>query len=337
MSFTQSNSSSLVADTATETEKRVRRRREDNRKSSLARYPRIDNEVSATAAAVASSNCPMVAPEEHRLRAMNYVDTFVRRCLLPTNKDAALPFSDIVEAYEYWCEQEGVTQRQNTFELRASLTRVLGFTSAAVRLNKDGFRVEHEDDGPQRCLIIPPKGPVTEAFLELHTIGSAVGCNSYRDLNDLEVGRMPVTDDLLYLYYNVRQQDQQGKHNSRLDNLYEPAHVLTINDDDDWDDRVLKGTCVLVRHGSCAVTKLPTSWTTDNWRELAERVRRTAVAKEKETERQQRSRAVPVIRGPVGVGSQAHARLMLSIPTMLRSRLSRDASSLVFGSSEDRV
>jgi hypothetical protein len=113
---------------------------------------------------------------------------------------------------------------------------------------------------------------------------------------------MPVTDDLLYLYYNVRQQDQRGEHNSRLDNLYEPAHVLTINDDDDWDDRVLKGTCVLVRHGSCAVTKLPTSWTTDNWRELAERVRGTAVAKEKENERQRRSRAVPFT---VGVGNQA--------------------------------
>ncbi len=308
MSFTQSNSSSLVAGTATETEKRVRRRREANRKSSLAWYRRIEDKVSATAAVVATANCPMVAPEEHKpwvidfSSDINHVDMFIRRCLLPTNQNAALPFRDIVEAYGYWCEQEGITQPQNIFELSASLTRVLGFTSGGVRLNEDGFCVEREEIGPQRCLIIPPKGPVTEALLELHTIDSAVGCNSYRDLDHLEVGRMPVTDDLLYLYYNVRQQDQRGEHNSRLDNLYEPAHVLTINDDDDWDDRVLKGTCVLVRHGSCAVTKLPTSWTTDNWRELAERVRGTAVAKEKENERQRRSRAVPFT---VGVGNQA--------------------------------
>ena len=138
-----------------------------------------------------------------------------------------------------------------------------------------------------------PKVPTTEAFLELHTINSAVGCD-YRDLTRLEVGRMPVTDDLLYLYYDFRQQGQQGRHNSSLDNVYEPTHVLTIDDDDyDWDNRVLKGTCVLVRHGSCAVTKLPMSWTTHNWRELAQRVRRRAVAEEKEKQRQQRSHAAP--------------------------------------------
>ena len=213
---------------------------------------------------------------------IKYVDTFIRRCLLPANNNVALPFCDIVKAYEYWCEQEGVTQRHNIFELSALLTRVLGLTSAGVgvRLIEDGFCVEREEEGPQRCLIIPPTGPVTEAFLELHTIHGAIGC-SYRDFAHLEVGRMPVTEDLLCLYYDFRQQGQQGRHNSRLDNLYEPAHVLT---NDEWDDRVLKGTCLLVRHGSCAMTKLPTSWTTDNWRELAERVRRTAVAKEKDSD-----------------------------------------------------
>ena len=287
MSFTQSNTSSLAA---TEMEEGDCRRQEANRKSSAAGYQRNKDKVSATAAVVASPNYPMAAPEERRLRMINslsdinYVDTFIRRCLLPTDKNAALQFRDILQAYDYWCEQMGVTQRDNIFELSASLTRVLGFTSAGVRqgvrLNKDGFCLEHEENGPQRCLIIPPEGPVTEAFLELHTIDTAIGC-SYRDLTHLEVGRMPVIDDLLYLYYDFRQQGQQGKHNNRLDNLYEPADVLTINDDDDWDNRALKGTCVLVRHGSCAVTKLPTSWTTGNWRELAERVRRTTVAKER--------------------------------------------------------
>ena len=135
MSSIQSNTSSLVAGTVTETEERDRRRRETNRKSSAAAYQRNKDKISATAVVVASSHCPLV----RRLQAIdclsdvNHVDTFIRHCLLPTTNNAELSFCDIVEAYKYWCEQEGVTQRHNIFELSASLTRVLGLTSTGAR------------------------------------------------------------------------------------------------------------------------------------------------------------------------------------------------------------
>ena len=86
----------------------------------------------------------MEAPAARGLRVMSdmdHVDTFIRRSLRPTSTDAAIPFRDIVDAYWCWCDHEGITQRLNIFELSASLTRVLGVTSAGVRrgvrLSKD--------------------------------------------------------------------------------------------------------------------------------------------------------------------------------------------------------
>ena len=152
---------------------------------------------------VASSPCPMEAPAARGLRVMSdmdHVDTFIRRSLRPTSTDAAIPFRDIVDAYWCWCDHEGITQRLNIFELSASLTRVLGVTSAGVRrgvrLSKDSSVLNARKMAHGKASFHHSTGPSTKPLSS--STPSAVRWGAAVATHPLEAGRMSVANDICW-------------------------------------------------------------------------------------------------------------------------------------------